>query len=123
LLQTGFTHICDTVVLEQAPFSKTGKYKELQLVLDKLEIPFSSQEEKPGEWVFSKSQKNNIEIKTQTIYNNNIPNTIGMGAKDAIFLLENRGLQVRLSGRGKVVSQSPASGKINKGDIIQLQLQ
>ncbi len=39
------------------------------------------------------------------------PNVVGMGAKDAVFLLEEAGLKVRISGRGRVVRQSFPAGK------------
>ena len=50
-------------------------------------------------------------------YRQNItPDVTGMGAKDAVFLLESRGLKVKLRGRGKVRSQSyPAGKEIMKG--------
>ncbi|MFM7725105.1 MAG: PASTA domain-containing protein [Flavobacteriales bacterium] len=48
---------------------------------------------------------------------------VGMGAMDALFLLENSGLQVRLSGKGSVVSQSLKPGTpIGKGQHIQIEL-
>ena len=34
-----------------------------------------------------------------------------MGAKDAVYLLESRGLRVKLQGRGKVKRQSYPAGK------------
>lgn len=37
---------------------------------------------------------------------NFVPSVIGMGAKDAVYLLESKGLKVTLSGVGKVKSQS-----------------
>ena len=52
-----------------------------------------------------------------------VPNVIGMGAKDAVYLLESAGLKVQLSGMGKVKSQSiPAGNTLHKGKTIQLRL-
>ena len=52
-----------------------------------------------------------------------VPNVIGMGAKDAVYLLESVGLKVQLSGIGKVKSQSiPAGNTLHKGKTIQLRL-
>ena len=39
-----------------------------------------------------------------------IPNTKGMGLKDAVFLLENEGYSVRINGKGVVKSQSKLGG-------------
>lgn len=44
------------------------------------------------------------------------PDVTGMGAKDAVYLLESRGLKVKVHGRGKVKRQSyPAGRQIVKG--------
>jgi cell division protein FtsI (penicillin-binding protein 3) len=42
---------------------------------------------------------------------NLVPNVVGMGAKDAVYLLETYGLRVKVQGRGKVKSQSCSAGK------------
>ena len=50
-----------------------------------------------------------------------LPNVVGMGLKDALYVLENKGLLVNISGRGKVFSQSLMAGtSINKGQKIEL---
>jgi cell division protein FtsI (penicillin-binding protein 3) len=46
-----------------------------------------------------------------------------MGAKDAVYILENSGLRVNLSGRGTVYAQSINPGaRIVKGQTISIQL-
>ncbi|MCD8296939.1 MAG: transpeptidase family protein [Prevotella sp.] len=56
--------------------------------------------------------------------NRYIPDVRGMGARDAVFLLESRGVKVRLQGRGKVVEQSlPAGHVINRGETCSLKLE
>ena len=122
LLQSEPKKVCDAVRVEM-PVTKDGKRKELQLVLDKLGIPHTFSGEESEEWIFSEVRKDTINMRVQKIRTNIVPNTIGMGARDAIYLLENKGLRVRIAGRGKVEKQSIASGTlIKKGDIIQLEL-
>ena len=54
---------------------------------------------------------------------NKIPDLSGMGLKDAVYLLENMGLRVSASGRGKVVAQSlPQNADFKKGESIKIQL-
>lgn len=49
------------------------------------------------------------------------PNVVGMGLKDAVYLLENKGLKVTVTGRGKVMNQSLAAGtNFNKNQNIAL---
>jgi cell division protein FtsI (penicillin-binding protein 3) len=46
-----------------------------------------------------------------------------MNAKDAVFVLESKGMVVRLKGFGKVISQSLTPGSpITRGQIIRLEL-
>ncbi len=52
-----------------------------------------------------------------------VPDVIGMGAKDAVYLLESRGLRVRIEGKGSVRSQSIAPGSaVKQGDVCVLSL-
>jgi cell division protein FtsI (penicillin-binding protein 3) len=51
------------------------------------------------------------------------PNVIGMGLKDAVYLLENKGMKITVTGRGKVVNQSLLAGtNFSKGQKISLLL-
>lgn len=53
------------------------------------------------------------QAKTQA---NVMPDVTGMGARDAVFLIESRGVKTKLYGRGKVTQQSIAAGHtISKG--------
>lgn len=55
--------------------------------------------------------------------NNTVPDVTGMGLKDAVYLLENKGLEVQVSGRGKVVSQSiERNTLITRGQKIKIEL-
>ena len=52
-----------------------------------------------------------------------VPNVIGMGLSDAIYLLESYGLLVQPIGRGKVSKQSLKAGqKLEKGQRIIIEL-
>jgi cell division protein FtsI (penicillin-binding protein 3) len=67
--------------------------------------------------------------KTQTIANDGVsdktrvPDVLGMGLKDAVYLLENAGLKVDIAGRGKVIKQSVAAkAPLVKGETINIVL-
>ena len=52
-----------------------------------------------------------------------VPDVRGMGASDALYLLERMGMKVRIDGVGKVTRQVPARNtRFRKGDRIQLTL-
>ena len=52
-----------------------------------------------------------------------MPDVRGMGLKDALFVLESRGLRVSFAGRGAVTSQSIAAGaRIRRGAVVHIVL-
>lgn len=76
-----------------------------------------------GNWRTLNLYNNNSLIKTMPSPKNSIPDVVGMGLKDAVYILENKGLKVNATGKGKVVFQSLAANTIiNKGQVIALQL-
>ena len=82
-----------------------------------------------GNPIWGKAEKKNgnktILLERETINNGKyIPNVVGMGARDAVFLLERRGVKTIVSGRGKVIKQSLEPGHyIKKGERITLVLE
>ena len=62
---------------------------------------------------------------SQPKYRNNImPDVTGMGAQDAVYTLESRGIRVKLNGRGRVKHQSyPVGKEIMKGSECILTLE
>jgi cell division protein FtsI (penicillin-binding protein 3) len=80
-----------------------------------------------GNPIWGKAEKKGnrcISLQREKIYGRNyVPDVIGMGARDAVYILENRGLRVTLLGRGKVDQQSLEPGHfIKKTERIILTL-
>ena len=75
-------------------------------------------------WGAATRTKNSIDMTESPQYADDVvPDVTGMGARDAVFLLEKRGVKVTLVGRGKVSSQSlPAGHKIKKGEACVLRM-
>ena len=68
-----------------------------------------------------KTNTNKSDISTQKGV---IPNVIGMGARDAVYQLESRGVKVKLRGRGKVKSQSIYAGtSVKQGMVCELYME
>jgi cell division protein FtsI (penicillin-binding protein 3) len=95
--------------------------EELIDILD--EISVSTQVEGQGDWARLESgKKMNMEVK-DVLEKNLIPELYGMGIRDAIYLLEGRGLRVSYSGVGRIKRQSVQGGQpIIKGSNIHLTL-
>ena len=63
------------------------------------------------DWAVLKPEgRDSLVAAHRTVGDKTIPSVIGMGLKDAIYLLENRGCRVRVEGVGKVRRQSLAPG-------------
>ena len=73
-------------------------------------------------WGFAKTGSNGIILSEEKNINKRyVPDVHNMGARDAIYLLENCGIKVIMSGRGRVVEQSLAPGeKIQQGMVCKL---
>lgn len=75
-------------------------------------------------WGRAEKQSASVQLNKQgTPSKAYIPNVDGMGARDAVYLLESRGVKVTIKGRGKVHKQSIAPDtKIKRGMHIILEL-
>jgi len=109
-------------VAPDLPFSKTGNRYELRKVLRQLDIPVENKGI-DSKWVTTEKQDEAVALGSRTVVDGLVPNVVSMGAKDAIYLLENAGLRVRLIGRGSVRNQSISPGtRVRKGDQIILEM-
>jgi len=102
-----------TNVADTQQYSFYGIKNELATVFNFLKIPFKDSANK-GEFRKT-SMKNNFSFLNAPLYSSAssgsvTPNVVGMGLKDAVYLLENSGLKVTATGRGKVVNQSVIAG-------------
>jgi cell division protein FtsI (penicillin-binding protein 3) len=105
------------------PWSKGGKVSDLSVIFDEIGFP-SLKNDLQSEWVSTRAKEHTVEIVPKAIPTAIVPQVMGMGAKDAVAVLENRGLRVAISGFGKVVSQSIPPGKsIKKGETIVISLE
>ncbi|OYU95388.1 MAG: cell division protein [Bacteroidetes bacterium B1(2017)] len=75
------------------------------------------------DWVSGEVQDNSVAMQPRIVVAGKMPDVRGMGAKDALYLLERKGVRVELKGMGKVKKQSIAPGSLlRKFQTIQLQL-
>ena len=104
------------------PDTKNGNVKQTTLILDELGVNYNELGN-DIKWCKAAGETNNVRLNELNINEKLVPNVRGMGAKDAVFLLEEKGLRVRLNGMGRVVSQSITPGSTaRKGQTITLTL-
>ena len=104
------------------PIVLNGNYKETERVLDELDVAFDDNQEK-SDWVRTDIEPDKVELKDLKCIENLVPQVVGMGARDATYLLESAGLRVQINGKGRVSSQSIKGGtKVTKGRTVVLTL-
>jgi cell division protein FtsI (penicillin-binding protein 3) len=111
-----------TMAVDRIPMIKGGDYNDVKTVLSRLSINFLG-DKADFPWITATSDNNYVTIHPMSVARNYVPNVMSMGAKDAVYLLENSGLRVQLVGLGKVVSQSLLPNSVlQKGQTIVLTL-
>lgn len=73
-------------------------------------------------WVEVDPYELNMNIEKKKISTKTVPDVRGMGARDAIYVLENLGLKVDLRGVGKVIKQTLKPGSDIKGQQVTIYL-
>lgn len=107
------------------PDVKAGNMNEASLVLNELKIPMQPQYSQRNKEVWGHAQQapQAVILQQQDVAQNLVPSVVGMGVRDAVYLLEARGLKVKISGVGRVKRQSIAGGSyLTKGSTITLTL-
>jgi cell division protein FtsI (penicillin-binding protein 3) len=106
----------------QAPYSKSGNGEALASVFRYLNLPLISQGEE-SLWVSTQSTPQGVVSSSRTVPSQLVPNVVDMGLKDAVYLMESRGLKVVTDGRGTVRGQSLVPGSIiRKGTEVKLNM-
>ncbi len=104
------------------PWSKGGRVTDLMNVLTQLRIPHNLLSNS-SEWASATAGEKSISLSARHFVDATVPSVIGMGAADAVSLLENVGMRVRLSGTGRVRTQNPEAGTtFARGTQIKLEL-
>lgn len=104
------------------PYSKHGHKADVEKVFTALDVTLKSKAQ-DAEWVVTSTQDSSVTIAPRLIKENLVPNVVGMGLRDAIYLLENQGLTVKIKGSGMVKYQSIQAGEsVFDGQEIEIEL-
>lgn len=105
----------------KSPEAKAGQSKAVKKVYNALGI--KALYAAKSDYFNSVDTSNGIVYEEYNSVKGVMPNVVGMGLKDALYLLGNAGLKTQVNGYGKVSAQSIPSGmKIGKGLLVQLAL-
>ena len=107
------------------PISMHGNYADITRLFDAFGVSYQFQGESV-EWVATRTGDTSVTVlprETSRPGSNLVPNVMGMGLRDAIYLLENSGLEVEVEGMGMVKYQSiPPGRRIGGHEKIKIAL-
>lgn len=99
--------------------TKNGREKEIVTVSENLNI--MSNTKGSNNYVSARIKKNELQVRPLKELSDNLPNVKGLTIKDALYILERKGLKVSVKGKGRVVRQSLRPGiKIIRGKQIEI---
>ena len=110
---------------ETLPISQNGLKSDFLEIYDELGINVTEDEAERADWVMTSRDKEGTEfvLKARSVDMTLVPNVKGMGLRDALYLLENSGLKVGVSGVGTVSQQSlTPGGKVRRGSYVHIEL-
>jgi cell division protein FtsI (penicillin-binding protein 3) len=114
----------DKVALEskQMPDRDAGYRSDIQYIMSELGLDYYNKSD--SDWAALRSAApDSLKLMNRPVEDKKVPSVIGMGLRDALFLLENKGLRVQFSGGyGKVVTQSITPGTRAAGQVVYLRL-
>jgi cell division protein FtsI (penicillin-binding protein 3) len=103
------------------PLLASGKGDELEMLFREINVSYPGS--RSFDWFTYKSGEQGPEVTPIPPVEDKVPDVTGMGARDAVYMLESAGIKVKISGKGKVKRQSlPAGIKVTAGSqcIIEL---
>lgn len=119
-------------LLARAPVRKTlvpsstgGVQEDLQLICNHMGVTNQASGTAPDDWVRGQAADGarNVQWNPLPVRRGRMPSVAGLSRRDALFLLENRGLRVRTVGSGRVTRQSvPAGVPVQRGAVVTLEL-
>ncbi len=108
------------------PVSMNGSANTLTSLYETLGLPFAIDTTENGEFpshVAASTSDGLVTLTPRTVSESSIPDVRGMSLRDAVKLLETRGMRVDINGRGTVRRQSIAPGTApRQGQTILLEL-
>ncbi len=100
-----------------------GDYQQVKDVIEYAGYPIDSISVQT-DWTVVMQNGDKAVLRGRRLPSKTIPNVKGMGARDAVYVLSNLGLQVKLNGVGHVRRQNPVTGSpVVAGEVVELSLE
>lgn len=123
LRKTPATLVAKTTPPDSIFLQLAGNKNDLQKITQALHIPVLDSSRNYDQWGDFSGTLQQGTVRPRLQSPQVMPSLQGLGLKDALLLGESNGLQIKVSGKGRVISQSIAAGEpIQKKQIVQIQL-
>ena len=104
-----------------APDAGNGYRADINEVLKNIDVRYRRTAD--DDWVSTHESGDTVSLAGVKIQPGLVPDVRGMSLRDAIFLLENSGMRVIFSGKGRVLRQSPEHGaRYSDGTLVTLDM-
>ena len=104
-----------------APEAGNGYREDIDEVLGNMKVRY--RRTSSDDWVATRESGDTIRLSSVKLTEGLVPDVRGMSLRDAVYLLENSGLKVRYSGKGRVLRQSPEHGsRYFEGSVVSLEM-
>lgn len=113
----------DSLKTEESNFYFAGGVHDFNTIFKTLGVSFSDSSTVQKQFALVSGSATPVLKNLNYLKGNKMPNLVGLGLKDALYVCESRGLKVYVSGVGKVTSQSIAVGDpVESGLQVKLAL-
>ena len=109
------------LVSNQLPTRGAGNKKDIESILNFLDIKYKQESE--TEWAILQTSADTLRLAQRVFKEDVVPNVVGLGLRDALFLLETQGLKPVVVGYGKVRSQSVSPNTPAKNQQVRIFLE
>ena len=116
-----YKNIADKDKKPDAPEAGNGLRDDIDEVLGSLDVRYRKTAD--DDWVTTRESGDTIRLAGVKLEEGLIPDVRGMSLRDAVYLLENSGLRVKVNGKGRVKRQSPEHGaRYYEGTLVLLEM-
>lgn len=103
------------------PYVKHGNRYDVNQALNTLKVKKDIEGSQP--WIYTSQKSNSVALKNYNFNKKKVPDVVGMGLEDALYLIEQTGMSAKVQGYGTVVKQSISPGQqAVVGGVINIEL-